>query len=123
MSNFVLQVSSAQQVSIFPEFDFKEPDQKTQTQIRARSSRHYVYKFSGFKAFDFSVTLVNSSFRAIVNSWWNTNTTLQFYEVQSGSAISDVSTVRIMNTSKPIDGYVLPYTTLFEGKIRLETVL
>lgn len=123
MKNFVLQVSSAAQVSVFPEFDFKEPDQKIETKIRARSSRHYAYKFSGFKAWDFSVKHVNSSFKAVVNSWWNTNTVLQFYEVQSGAAISDVSTVRIMNSSKPISAPILPYSDLFQGEIRLETIL
>jgi hypothetical protein len=123
MNNFVLQVSSSQQINVFPEFSFKESDKKIESVSRARSSRQYVYKFSQYKVFDFDVMYVNSSFKATVNSWWGANAILQFYQVNSGVVVSDVTTVRITNTSKPIDGYILPYNNLFQGSIKLESVV
>ena len=63
------------------------------------------------------IAFVDSSFKAVVNSWWNTNTDLLWME--EGGA--DVTSVHLTNKSQPIDGFVKPYNDLFKGKIELGT--
>jgi len=67
--------------------------------------------------FKFTVNYVNSSFNAIVNSWWDTNTNLLF--MKQGE--TQVYSVRLSNRSSPIDGFVKPYDDLFKGIINLGT--
>jgi hypothetical protein len=110
-------VDSSNGVTIEPEWDFKYQDKKIEDEHRMRSGGRYVYKWGSFKKWKVPVNYVNSSFMAIVNSYWASNTALLF-KSQSDSA---VYSVQITNDDLPIAEFVKPYDTLFKGVIELET--
>lgn len=114
---FRLFVDSSNGVSIEPEWDLAEPDKKIEDEHRTRAGGRYVYKWGSFRRWKFAVSYVDSSFAAVVNSWWLSNTQLLF---KSESAAA-VYSVQLMNDEKPVSRYVRPYDTLFSGVIELET--
>lgn len=117
MALYRLFVDSSNGVDVNPEYDFAQEDEKVERRHRVRSGKEYVYKFGDYSNFKFTVRYVNSEFRSIVNSWWNTNTELLFME--EGGA--DVYSVRIFNDNMPVSKFEEPYTDLFKGKIELST--
>lgn len=116
MAMFRLFVDSSNGVDIDPEYDLVFQDTKIEDRHRARSSDAYVYKWGEYKRIKFSVSYVDSSFKAIVNSYWSSNTNLLFMEVGASAVYS----VRLMNKELPVGKYIKPYTDLFRGVIELE---
>ena len=114
---YLLFISSGIDVSLDPEFNFRDTEKKIETRHRTKSGREYVYKWGDYKKWSFGVTYVDSSFKAIVNSWWNTNTELLF--MKQGETL--VYSVRLMNNNSPINAFIKPYDDLFKGKIDLGT--
>ena len=112
---FRLFVDSNNGVTIYPEYDFKEDDKKIESRFRSKSGLEFVYKFGDYRQFKFGVKFVNSEFKSIVNSWWNSNTDLLFME-EGGT---EVFSVHLNSKNKPINKFIRPYTTLFSGKIEL----
>lgn len=112
---FRLFVDSSTGVTLYPEYDYKEVDEKIETRSRAREGDEYVYKWGDINKWQFSVAFVNSSTKAQVNSWWGGNVDLLFME-EGGT---DVSSVRLIGKKKPISHFQKPYDTLFKGKIEL----
>ncbi len=113
---FILQISSTQQLSFDPEYDYQEDHRKIEHRHRARSSDQYIYHWATYRRLRFSVEYVNSEFMSVINSWWESNTGLQFYEQGS----PDVSSVKIANRGKPISKRIRPYNDQFMGTIELE---
>lgn len=114
---FRLFVDSSNGVTITPEFDFKDSASKVESRHRTRAGDEYVYRWGGFRTLKMKVKFVDSSFKAVVNSWWDSNADLLFME-EGGT---DVTSVHITNKSQPIDGFVKPYNDLFQGTIDLGT--
>lgn len=114
---YILFISSGTDVTIEPEFDFREAKRKQETRHRTQGGREYVYKWGNYTTWRFSVEYVNSSFRAIVNSWWDSNADLLFMH----DTDLVVSSVRLLGTREPISGFVRPYDDLFKGTIELGT--
>lgn len=112
---FRLFVDSSTGVDVYPDWDYAEKDTKVESRHRARNGAEYVYKWGNVRSIKFSIAYVDSSFRAQVNSWWGGNVDLLWME-EGGTA---VSSVHLVNKSKPVDGLVKPYTDLFRGKIEL----
>lgn len=112
-----LYVDSSNGVSIEPDWEYAEPDKKLEDEHRMRSGGRYVYKWGSFRRWALPVSYVNSSFAAVVNSWWLSNTQLLFKSESSTAVYS----VQITNDDKPLGKYVQPYDTLFAGSIELET--
>jgi len=109
-------VDSNNGIDVEPEYDYKEPDEKIENRHRVRSGEEYVYKWGEFNRWEFSVEYINSSDRAIINSWWSSNTDLLWME--EGSSV--VSSVHITNKTKPVDKPHKPYSlTLWKGVLKL----
>ena len=119
MIEHVLQVSSSAQLLFTPEYGFKDSAKKINEEHRTRSGKLFQYKWSEYSIFKGPVFYVNSEFKSIVNSWWSTNTSLSYYQIESGTS-TDVTTVRLINKSQPIDDYIKPYANLFKGDLELE---
>lgn len=117
MAQYRLFVNSSTGVDIDPEYDYEEGDEKQESTKRSMTGKLYKYKWGTYRVFKFGVTYVNSSFMAIVNSWWVSNTELKFMKVGA----TQVYSVRIENNSAPIRKFIEPYDDQFEGKIELET--
>lgn len=115
--SFRLFVNSDTGLDVNVEYDFKDTGQKFESRHRVRSGAEFVYRWGEWTEKKFSVAYVNSAFNSIVNSWWSTNTDLLWMEV--GDTV--VTSVHLINKSKPIDGFVKPYDDLFRGKIELGT--
>lgn len=115
MATYRLFVDSDNGVDIDPEYNYVQKDKKVEARHRVRSGKEYVYKFGEFNVFKFGVMYVDSSFKSIVNSYWNSNTELLFMEVGA----TQVYSVRITNKELPIGQAIKPSTTEFKGKIEL----
>ena len=118
MAQFRLFVDSSTGIDIDPEYDMKLSGLKIEDVHRTLGGVEYRYKWGDYDRVEFSLQWVNSSTMAIVNSWWSSNTNLQFMETDvAGTELN----VRLVNKTKPIDRYIKPYTDMFMGKIQLET--
>lgn len=117
MSYRLYHTNSANGVEVFPEYNYSEKDRKIESRSRTTTGAEYVYKFGDYKAWKFDVQFVNSSFYAIVNSWWLSNAELLF--VKTGD--TDVSSVRLSSRTKPISKFVKPHDDLYAGTIELST--
>lgn len=114
--SFRLFVDSNNGVSLDAEYDFSDDRSKIEDRHRTRAGNQYFYKWSAFDELSFSVMYVNSSTRAVVNSWWESNTKLLLKDENA----TQVYSVCLTNDSLPISKYVKPYTNLWKGKIELE---
>jgi len=117
MSYRLYLTNSADGVEVFPEYNYTEGDRKVESRTRTSTGAEYVYKFGSFESWKFGVQFVNSSFYAIVNSWWLSNSELLW--VKTGD--TDVSSVRIINRKKPIGKFIKPHDDLYAGTIELST--
>ena len=118
---YTLGPSSDTEITIIPEYDYQSGEDMDRTTIRARSGKLYAYKWYDTKKIKFSANLFDNSDAAIVNSWWDTQTKLIFFENNAGTVT--VTSVMIMNKSAPFQQYVKPYVTKFKGVIELEEYL
>ena len=114
--SFRLFVDSTSGVTVEVEYDYENSREKIEDRHRVRDGGQYVYKWSAFDKQSFSVMYVDSSFRALVNSWWESNTNLLFKDENA----TEVFTVQITNDSLPISKFIKPYNNLWQGKIELE---
>jgi len=110
-------VDSSNGVDVEPEYNYQEQDTKIENRHRTRSGEEYIYKWGGYKRRKFGVRWVNSNFKSIVNSWWDSNTELLFME-EGGT---EVFSVRITNRNLPIGSIEKPYSDTFKGSIELGT--
>jgi len=113
---FRLFVDSDNGVTLEVEYDYNDNRQKIENKHRTRDGSQYIYKWSAWDKIDFSVMYVNSSTRAVVNSWWEANTDLLFKDENA----TQVFTVRLSNDSLPISKFIKPYNDLWRGVIELE---
>jgi len=118
MAQFRLFVDSSNGVDVDPTWEYLEAGSKIEDRHRVRSGRSYVYKWGDFKRFEVPVSFVNSNFKSIVNSYWDSNADLLFMEVDNPSS---VTSVRIVNEDLPIGQFIAPYTNQFIGVIELES--
>lgn len=114
--SFILQASSASQVSLEPEYDYGRSDSKIENIHRTRSGDRYVYKWGEYRKFKFSIRYVTSADQSTINDWWRNNTLLQFYEEGS----TDISSVQLVNRSLPVGELIKPYIDQYEGRLELE---
>ncbi len=118
MSQYRLFVDSDNGVDVDPLWSFKEESQKIESKHRVRSGKSYIYKWGNYNRFKIPVTFVSSSFKAIVNSYWQSNAEVLFMEV---GVPSSVSSVRVVNKKTPVGKFMVPYVDQFAGVIELET--
>lgn len=94
---------------------YKDSAVRIENTHRVRDGGLYIYKWGGFDKINLPVSFVNSSYQAIVNSWWDSGAALVY---TNGT---DVSSVYVRNKSKPIDTLMKPYDDQFKGVIILES--
>lgn len=102
--------------SFYPLPNFKDGGKKKEAVERARGGKQFRYKFHDTLTWELPVTLVDSSFRYTLNNWFENNTVIQFLPDYT----TDIYTVYVTNSKKPISKFVVPYDTLFKGVIKLE---
>ena len=108
---------SATQITVNPEFDYAEPDRKVENRHRMRSAAEFVYKWAEYRRHIFTWRFVSSADATIVNSWWSSNSELLFMKDDG----TDVSSVRITASEKPITNPIIPYNeSQLQGLITLE---
>ena len=113
---FHLQVDSTAYVQIFPNWDFARPHIKNQSQHETRTGKLFTYKWGERRLFELECEYVDQTTRAIVNSWWWTNTQLLF--IQDGVTVRSVT---IINDNIPFAENQKPYKDLYKGNIKLST--
>ena len=113
---WILQASSASQVSLEPEYSYKDSAVKIENRHRTRDGSQYKYRWGKYDKIKFTVRYINSETQSVINTWWDTNVRLEWYE--EGSI--DVRSVYINNKNKPIDMFIRPYYDKFQGTIELE---
>jgi len=114
---WALFVDSSNSVSFDPEFDFKQPDEKIQSQHRTKSGALFQYRWGEFNNFNFTMMYVNSADALAINLWWRNNTQLLFMDENTTA----VSSVIIMNKKMPLSERIKPYSDQFRGQIKLGT--
>lgn len=118
---YTLGPTSETEVTIIPQWDLKKGEEIDRSVIRTRSGKLYTYKWHDVKKIKFSADLFDNSDAAIVNSWWDTQTKLIFFENIDDTV--DCTSVMIMNNAAPFAQYTRPYITKFSGVIELEEYL
>lgn len=88
--SYLLFPSSGNHVTLEPEWNFDRKDAQVKNEHVTRGGKRYVYKWGSYVKFGFGLTFVNSSDAARINSWWITNTKLQFMEKNAHTRDSGV---------------------------------
>ncbi len=115
---FELGISSADAVTLYPEYDYKGGEVQLRNQMRTPSGKGYLYKHGDYKKFQFSIQFLPASDASLVNSWWDTNTELLFFI--TSSTATEVHSVVIMNKDTPFQQFNKPYADKYKGKVLLE---
>jgi len=116
MSN-ILMANSLSSVLVFPRYQgFLNSSQKVGSKYTTDTGAYFNYTWVIKERVKFTVSYVNSSFRSVVNDWWENNTDLIWIptDVTSGSF-----NVRLVNKTAPISKLSEPYDKRFEGIIEL----
>lgn len=111
---YLLGPTSADSVEVFPEWDYKSGAKKLEKRHRLENGDYYVYKTGEYDRIQFKVKFFDSSDASLVNSWWESNTELQFYDG------TNVASVMLRNDDTPFSQFQKPYTDLMQGMIKLE---
>jgi len=116
---YQLGISSADAITLYPEYDFKITSNKINSEMRTRSGKMYSYKWGEYKRFQFSLDFVSDANASIINSWYISGTELLFF-ITSDTA-TEVNSVVLMGKSSPISGFMKPYNNYRKGAVILET--
>ena len=117
-TTYELGISSATAIQLYPDWNYKAGKKQIRNQHRTRQGGLYIYKWSDYPQFKFSVDIVPAADAAIINSWWDTNTELLFFVTSGG--VTEVNSVLIVNDESPMDQRTKPYDNYWKGAIQLE---
>lgn len=117
-TTYELGISSADAVTLYPEWDYFKGERQVRTEHRSKSGKLKLYKWYDFEKISFQNNWVTASNAALVNSWWDSNTELLF--LITSDSTTEVHSVMIMNDETPMAAYNKPYNDHFKGKIELE---
>ena len=109
-------------ITIEPTYNYEQIETLDRKDLRSKEGGLFTYLAPGsFTKFKIPLSWVNSSDRALVNSWWRTGTNVEF--VPDTAVSSTFFTCRVMDNKEPFRKFVEPYyQTFYQGKIILETV-
>lgn len=116
MGQFNLFADSSTNVSLDPEWKYKDQPRKIEARHRSTTGEEYAYIFGTFQDFDVPVMFVSSADHGQLKLWWENNTELTWAE--SGGTEYPV---RIVSDKYPLAKRTEPYHDLFEGVIKLST--
>jgi len=117
-TTYELGISSADAVTLYPEWDYSKGERQVRTEHRSKSGKLKLYKWYDYEKIYFQNNWMTASNAALVNSWWDSNTELLF--LITSSTVTEVHSVMIMNDETPMASYNKPYNDHFKGKIELE---
>ena len=120
--DYYLGVDSASAIQLYPNFDFKQDKEKDESIHRSRGENLNLtkYKWGEYDKFSFSVDWVTDSDSQQINYWWDNNTNLVFFIVNSAGTCTSYN-VQLMGNSRPFQKTNKPYIDLWEGAILLES--
>jgi hypothetical protein len=118
MMTFTLGITSENEITILPDQNYTKENKLNISTHRAKSGKLYTYRWSSFKKIKFSASLFDTSDASIVNSWWDTQTKLIFFEYDGTTTFC--TSVQIMNKEAPFMGFEEPKLSLRSGTIELE---
>jgi len=108
-------------IDIFPDYRYSFPETKNQIDHRTLSGKLFSYKFFTFNRFEVPLSWVNSDNRLLVNSWWNDNSNLVYFENYPDTSSGAGFEVRITNPEEPFPSYNRMYEYQFyAGSVVLE---
>jgi len=116
--HYYLGITSLDQIELFPDVNYTNGKIANIDEYRLNLGSFKNYKNFDYAHISFETDWINSSNAAIVNSWWDSQTMLKFFVVDSGSIT--VNDVILTNNISPFAGFSPPYTELFKGVIQLE---
>ena len=116
---YQLGISSADAITLYPEYDFKITSNKINSEMRTRSGRLYSYTWGSYKQFRFSIEFISDANASIINSWYDSDTELLFFV--TSDAETEVNSVVLRGKSSPITGFMKPYNNYRKGAVILET--
>lgn len=99
------------------DYEIEYSGERLENVHRTRDGGLYVYTWGTFKKFKLPVSYVNSNFRSVVNSWWESGAELVL-TTENGTSINSV---QLRNKSIPIAKVIKPYEDQFQGTLILET--
>jgi len=105
-------------VQLYPLPDYWKGKLQSTTEARLKGGGLLLYRWSNYEQVKIPVSWVTASDAALVNSWWEAGSRVQFY-ISSGSEI-DVTSCTFMNKETPLNQYNEPHTDYFRGNILLE---
>lgn len=106
-------------IEMFPNWDYRAGDIQHAAKQRTGSGRGYIRKFYDYKQISFTTDFVNGSHASIVNSWWDSGSTLIWRITNKGATISEDS-VLLMNKLAPFGELNKSYGDVHKGRILLE---
>lgn len=109
-------------INLFLTYDYNFTRTIDRVDMRTQGGALYTYLGSQrFRKFTLPLTWVNSSDRALVNSWWESGANLRF--IEDSTYTGSYYDVRITGNEEPFTKYKEPYFQVyFDGQIVLETV-
>lgn len=114
MPGFELGITSADAVTLYPEFNYAGGKKEIRSDHRTKSGRAYIYVWGDYERFKFDLEFVPASDAALLNSWWEDKTELLFF-ITSDST-TEVHSVMIMNDETPLRSFNKPYDDYYRGK-------
>lgn len=118
---YTLGPTSATEITLIPAWDYTDGEDMNRTTMRSKTGKLFTYKWNDVKTINFKVNYMDNSDAAVVNSWWDTQSKLIFFKDDDGT--TECTSVVIMNKSAPFRKHQKPYTTKFQGAIKLEEYL
>jgi hypothetical protein len=118
MMTFSLGITSANAIVLLPDYDFSKERELNISKLRAMSGKLYTYRWSEYKKIDFGVSIFDTSQASIVNSWWDMQTKLIFFEYDGVTTYC--TSVQIVSDDAPFTGFENPHLSKRSGKIKLE---
>lgn len=117
-TTFELGISSADAVTLYPEWAYSFGEKQVRSEYRTKSGRLDIYKWYDYKKIKIPLNWVTGSDMAVVNSWWDSNTKLLF--LITSDSVTEVHSVMIMNDETPLAQFNRPYNDYYRGTIELE---
>lgn len=106
-------------ILIHPEWSYRDKETMILSRHRTQTGNLYSYIWGRYLQFQIPLRFVNSSDQSRINNWWEDQEDIAI-TLNSSESVSTVL-CKIVNKTKPIDKFTMPYNNLFEGDIKLET--
>ena len=118
MATIELGITSADAITLAPEYDFRRPKKQVRSEHRVPSGRLWEYKWGDFQTFKFQLNHIAEMDASVINSWFDDRTELLLFI--TSSTVTEVHSVMIRNKETPLAQYNRPYNNLYRGSIQLE---